>query len=87
MCGPSGTGSCTRSPASSAPVARPQGSRGSGSGAGAAGWLFVAGMVLFSGSLYLLALGGPRWLGAVAPVGGLSFLVGWALLAWAAFRG
>lgn len=61
--------------------------RWSGSGAGAAGWLFVAGTVLFSGSLYLLALGGPRWLGAVTPVGGLSFLVGWALLAWAAFRG
>jgi uncharacterized membrane protein YgdD (TMEM256/DUF423 family) len=61
--------------------------RWSGGGAGAAGWLFVAGMVLFSGSLYLLALGGPRWLGAVTPVGGLCFLVGWVLLAWAAFRG
>jgi uncharacterized membrane protein YgdD (TMEM256/DUF423 family) len=57
------------------------------SGAGAAGWLFVAGTVLFSGSLYLLALGGPRWLGAVTPVGGLCFLVGWALFAWAVFRG
>ena len=57
------------------------------SGAGTAGWLFVAGTVLFSGSLYLLALGGPRWFGAVTPVGGLCFLAGWALLAWAAIRG
>lgn len=47
----------------------------------AAGWLFVAGIVLFSGSLYLLALSGVRWLGAVTPLGGLAFLVGWALLA------
>ena len=53
----------------------------------AAGWLFVAGTLLFSGSLYLLAVGGPRWLGAVTPLGGLCFLAGWALLAWAIFRG
>lgn len=56
-------------------------------GAGAAGWCFVAGTLLFSGSLYLLALGGPRWLGAVTPFGGLCFLAGWALLAWGAGRG
>jgi len=55
-------------------------------GAPAAGWLFVAGTVLFSGSLYALALGAPRWLGAVTPVGGLCFLAGWALLAWTAAR-
>lgn len=55
--------------------------------AAAAGWLFVAGTVLFSGSLYLLALGGARWLGAVTPVGGAAFLAGWACLAWAALRG
>lgn len=47
-----------------------------------AGWLFVAGIVLFSGSLYLLALTGQRWLGAVTPLGGLCLLGGWILLAW-----
>ena len=52
-----------------------------------AGWLFVAGTVLFSGSLYLLALGSPSWLGAVTPVGGLCFIAGWAVLAWVAGRG
>ncbi len=55
--------------------------------ASAAGWLFVAGTVLFSGSLYLLALTGARWLGAVTPAGGLAFLAGWACLAWSALRG
>jgi uncharacterized membrane protein YgdD (TMEM256/DUF423 family) len=48
------------------------------------GWSMVAGTVVFSGSLYLLALTGTRWLGAITPVGGLAFLVGWAALAWAA---
>ncbi len=48
----------------------------------AAGWLFVAGTVIFSGSLYALALTGTRWLGAVTPVGGVCFLAGWAVLAW-----
>ena len=49
-----------------------------------AGGGFIAGMVVFSGSLYLLALTGQRWLGAVTPLGGLAFLVGWAALAaWA----
>lgn len=52
-----------------------------------AGWAFVVGIVVFSGSLYLLALTGTRWLGAVTPVGGVAFLVGWAALAWAAWRG
>ena len=47
-----------------------------------AGWLFVAGTILFSGSLYLLAITGQRWLGAVTPVGGLAFLLGWLILAW-----
>lgn len=56
-------------------------------GAVLAGWLFVAGTLLFSGSLYLLALGGPRWLGAVTPLGGLCFIVGWLALAWSALRG
>jgi uncharacterized membrane protein YgdD (TMEM256/DUF423 family) len=52
-----------------------------------AGWLFVAGTVVFSGSLYALALSGVRALGAVTPVGGVCFLLGWALLAYAAVRG
>ena len=46
----------------------------------AAGWLFVAGIVLFSGSLYLVAITGPRWLGAITPVGGTCFILGWVLL-------
>jgi uncharacterized membrane protein YgdD (TMEM256/DUF423 family) len=45
-----------------------------------AGWAFLVGSVLFSGSLYLLVLTGPRSLGAVTPLGGVAFLVGWALL-------
>jgi uncharacterized membrane protein YgdD (TMEM256/DUF423 family) len=56
-----------------------------GGSAVAAGWLFVAGTVLFSGSLYALAVTGQRWLGAVTPFGGAAFLVGWAALAWAAW--
>jgi uncharacterized membrane protein YgdD (TMEM256/DUF423 family) len=52
-----------------------------------AGWLFVAGTVIFSGSLYALSLTGQRWLGAVTPLGGLAFILGWAALAWAALRG
>jgi uncharacterized membrane protein YgdD (TMEM256/DUF423 family) len=51
-----------------------------------AGWLFVAGIVVFSGSLYVLALTGVRWLGAVTPLGGLAFLAGWICLAWAALK-
>lgn len=47
-----------------------------------AGVAFVVGTLLFSGSLYVMALGGPRWLGAVTPLGGLSLLAGWAILAW-----
>jgi uncharacterized membrane protein YgdD (TMEM256/DUF423 family) len=52
-----------------------------------AGWLFVAGTVLFSGSLYALALTGVRWLGAITPLGGVAFLAGWLCLALAARRG
>jgi uncharacterized membrane protein YgdD (TMEM256/DUF423 family) len=48
------------------------------------GWLFVIGTILFSGSLYALALTGVRWLGAVTPLGGLCFLSGWVCLALAA---
>jgi uncharacterized membrane protein YgdD (TMEM256/DUF423 family) len=52
----------------------------------ASGWLFVAGTVVFSGSLYLLALSGTRWLGAITPLGGLAFLAGWLCLAWGVYR-
>jgi uncharacterized membrane protein YgdD (TMEM256/DUF423 family) len=52
-----------------------------------AGWLFVVGTALFSGSLYLLALTGAGWLGAIAPLGGAAFIAGWLALAWAAWRG
>ena len=45
-----------------------------------AGWLFAVGTLLFSGSLYALALSGMRWLGAVTPLGGLAFLAGWTCL-------
>lgn len=51
-----------------------------------AGWLFVAGILVFCGSVYALGLGAPRWLGAITPLGGLSFLAGWALLGWAVVR-
>ncbi|MFQ5568968.1 MAG: DUF423 domain-containing protein, partial [Rhodothermales bacterium] len=52
-----------------------------------AGYLFLAGIVLFSGSLYLLVLTDTRWLGAITPLGGVAFIAGWGMLAWAAFRG
>jgi uncharacterized membrane protein YgdD (TMEM256/DUF423 family) len=53
----------------------------------AAGWLFIAGTLLFSGSLYALALTGTRALGSITPVGGLCFLAGWLALAYAAVKG
>src|SRR5436190_24099825 len=51
-----------------------------------AAWLFTAGVVLFSGSLYALALTGMKALGMVTPVGGLCFLAGWVALGWGAWR-
>ncbi|HYD39265.1 MAG TPA: DUF423 domain-containing protein [Anaeromyxobacter sp.] len=60
--------------------------RAPGAAATAAGWLFLAGTVLFSGSLYALALSGVRALGAVTPLGGVAFLAGWVAVAWAAVR-
>ena len=51
-----------------------------------AGWLFVLGIVLFSGSLYVLSVTGARWLGAITPVGGLCFTIGWLVLAIGAMR-
>ena len=53
----------------------------------AAGWLFIGGTLLFSGSLYLLAVTGARWLGAITPLGGLLFLAGWAALAIGVAKG
>ena len=51
-----------------------------------AGYLFMAGILIFSGSLYVLALSGIRWLGAITPIGGVAFLAGWATLAWTMAR-
>ena len=54
---------------------------------GVAGWLFLGGIVLFCGSLYVISLTGERWIGAVTPIGGFAFLAGWlclALGAWSA---
>ena len=47
-------------------------------------WSFLVGIVIFSGSLYLLAVTNEKWLGAITPIGGLSFLTGWAWLFWTA---
>lgn len=55
-----------------------------GAATAAAGWLFVVGTILFSGSLYVLAVTGIRALGAITPLGGLAFILGWLALAWAA---
>jgi uncharacterized membrane protein YgdD (TMEM256/DUF423 family) len=48
--------------------------------------LFLAGVVIFSGSLFAMALGAPRWFGAITPIGGTLFLAGWAVLAWASLE-
>lgn len=51
-----------------------------------AGWAWIAGIAVFSGSLYLMTFTGARWLGAITPIGGVAFIVGWALLFVAAGR-
>jgi uncharacterized membrane protein YgdD (TMEM256/DUF423 family) len=51
-----------------------------------AGWLFIAGTILFSGSLYVLTITGVRWLGAVTPLGGVAYIAGWSCLALAFLR-
>lgn len=51
-----------------------------------AGWLFAFGILVFSGSLYLLVLTDTPWLGAITPFGGVAFIAGWALLAWGALQ-
>lgn len=48
--------------------------------------LFLIGALIFSGTLYAMALGAPRWLGAVIPIGGVALMAGWIALAWGAFR-
>lgn len=63
------------------------GGRIGGTFAAVAMWLFLAGSILFPGALYALALGGPRWFGAVAPVGGTAFILGWLSVAVAALTG
>ena len=50
------------------------------------GWLFVVGIIIFSGSLYVLSLTGLRWLGAITPIGGVALIAGWGCLAVAALR-
>ncbi len=55
-------------------------------GARGAAWLFVGGAALFAGTLYLMALGLPRWLGAVTPIGGAALIAGWLWLAWSLRR-
>lgn len=50
------------------------------------GWVMVIGAVIFSGTLYAMALGAPRWFGAITPIGGVGLLAGWALFAIAALR-
>ncbi len=52
-----------------------------------AAWLFLVGAAVFSGTLYAMAFGAPRWLGAVTPVGGVLLILGWAALAWTALVG
>jgi uncharacterized membrane protein YgdD (TMEM256/DUF423 family) len=54
--------------------------------ANVAGIGFIAGIVIFSGSLYVLSFTGIRWLGAITPIGGLAFLIGWGALAFAASK-
>jgi uncharacterized membrane protein YgdD (TMEM256/DUF423 family) len=54
--------------------------------ASGAGWCFFIGILIFSGSLYALTLSGQRWLGAITPIGGTAFLIGWIFLAAAALR-
>jgi len=56
------------------------------SGAGAVCWLLLAGILIFSGSLYLLAVTGTRVLGAITPIGGVAFMAAWAMLAWKLMR-
>jgi uncharacterized membrane protein YgdD (TMEM256/DUF423 family) len=51
-----------------------------------AGWSFLVGAIIFSGTLYLMAFGAPRWFGAITPIGGVLLILGWGLGVLAAFR-
>ena len=51
-----------------------------------AGWMFVVGTVIFSGSLYMLSMTDEKWLGMITPFGGLAFMAGWACIAWAVWK-
>lgn len=53
---------------------------------GTAAVLLLFGAVIFAGTLYAMALGAPRWFGAITPIGGLAMLAGWAMVAWAALK-
>ena len=53
----------------------------------ASGMLFIAGTLIFSGSLYILSMTGIKWLGAITPIGGLAFLAGWLCLVWGVLKG
>ena len=57
-----------------------------GQGLEKTGWFFITGILLFSGSLYVVSLAGIRWMGAVTPIGGLAFMAGWILLGWGVWR-
>ena len=50
------------------------------------GWLFIAGTLLFSGSLYLMTLTGAKWLGPITPIGGLAFMAGWICMVWSIWK-
>ncbi len=62
------------------------GRQGAVRGVAGAGWCLHAGCLIFSGTVAVLALGGPRWLGAVTPIGGTLLIVGFLLFAWAALK-
>jgi uncharacterized membrane protein YgdD (TMEM256/DUF423 family) len=64
-----------------------EGARRGINAADAAGWCLFVGSLIFSGTVGVLALGGPRWLGAVTPLGGTLLILGFVLFAWAALRG
>ena len=57
-----------------------------GKGLIASGWLFITGIILFSGSLYVLSLSGMRSFGMITPLGGIAFLAGWLCLAWSVLK-
>lgn len=63
------------------------GAQGARRGIDAAGWCLLVGGIVFSGTVFGLALGGPRWLGAVTPIGGTLLIVGFLVLAWSALKG